>query len=112
MGSFQQSKMVRIYLSEKDRFDGKPLYEAVVDRCRVLKIAGATVFRGAEGFGETAEVHRAHVLTHDLPVMITIVDTNENIERLLPEIEEMMENGLVVSSDVVMRRVNRSSAVH
>jgi PII-like signaling protein len=103
--------MVRIYLSEKDRFDGKPLYEAVVDRCRALKIAGATVFRGAEGFGETAEAHRAHVLTHDWPVMITVVDTNENIERLLPEIEEMMKTGLVISSDVEMRRVNRGPAV-
>lgn len=107
MQSYQQSKMIRVYVNEGDRFDGKPLYEAVVDRCRAMKIAGATVFRGAEGFGEAAELHLAHVLSHHSPVMITIIDSTENIERLVPQLEEMMETGLLVSSDVVIRRVNR-----
>ncbi len=70
--------MIRVYLNEADRFDGKPLYQAPVGRCRTMNIAGS-VFRGAEGFGDTAELHRAHILTHDSPVMITIVDTDENI---------------------------------
>ncbi len=107
MESYQPSKMIRVYLNEGDRFDGKPLYEAVVDRCRAMKIAGATVFRGAEGFGDTAELHRSHVLTHDSPVMITIVDTNENIERLVPELEQIVDSGLIVSSDALVRRVRR-----
>ena len=107
MQSYQPSKMIRVYFSEADRFDGKPLYEAIVDRCRALNVAGATVFRGVEGFGETAEVHRSHMLTNDSPVMITVVDTDENLQRLVPELQEMIENGLVVSSDVKIRRVNR-----
>lgn len=110
MQSYQPSKMIRVYFSEADRFDGKPLYEAIVDRCRALKIAGATVFRGVEGFGDTAEIHRQHVFTHHLPIMVTIVDTGENLQRLLPEIESMIDNGLVVTSDVETRRVHRISA--
>lgn len=99
--------MIRVYLNEADRLDGKPLYEAIVDRCREMNIAGATVFRGAEEFGETAAVHRSHGLAHNAPVMITIVDTDENIQRLVPKIEEIVDSGLVVSSDVIVRRVNR-----
>lgn len=110
MQSYQPSKMIRVYFSEADRFDGRPLYEVIVERCRALNIAGATVFRGVEGFGDAAEVHRSHMLTRDSPVMITIVDTDENMERLVPEIEEMIDNGLVVSSDVNIRRVNRGAA--
>ena len=110
MQSYQPSKMLRVYFSESDRFDGKPLYEAIVDQCRKLNVAGATVFRGLEGYGDTAEIHRQHVLTHDLPIMVTIVDTVENLERLLPEIESMIDDGLVVTSDVETRRVHRSSA--
>jgi uncharacterized protein len=110
MQSYQPSKMIRVYFSEADRFDGRPLYEVIVERCRALNIAGATVFRGVEGFGGAAEVHRSHMLTRDSPVMITIVDTDENMERLVPEIEEMIDNGLVVSSDVNIRRVNRGAA--
>jgi len=109
MQSYQPSKMIRVYLSEADRFDGKPLYEAVVDRCRALNVAGATVFRGVEGLGETAEVHRSHMLTNDSPVMIAIVDTDESLQRLVPELQEMIENGLVVSSDVKIQRVNRGA---
>lgn len=100
--------MIRIYLNEGDRSDGKPLYEAIVDLCRTLKIAGATVFRGDAGFGGTAELHRTHMLGHDAPVMVTIVDTEESIQNLVPKIEEMVESGLVVSSDVIMRRVSRN----
>ena len=67
----------------------KPLYEAIVEKCRELKIAGATVYRGLEGYGDTAEIHRSHILTHDLPIVIQIVDSAENIQRLLPVVEEV-----------------------
>ncbi len=110
MQSYEPSKMIRIYVNEEDRFDSKPLYEAIVDQCRATNIAGATVFRGEEGFGATAEIHRPHLLNHTSPVMITIVDTDENIQRLLPRIEHMVESGLLVASDVVMRRVNRGAS--
>ncbi len=103
-----QAKILRLHFSEHDRYRGKPLYEAVVDKCRELHIAGATVYRGLEGYGETAEVHRSHLLTHDLPIVVCIVDSAENIARLLPEVEDMMDKGLIAMSDVEMIRIQRS----
>ncbi len=102
------AKILRLHFSEHDRFKGKPLYEAVVEKCRELHIAGATVYRGLEGYGETAEVHRAHLLTHDLPIVVSIVDSAENIARLLPVVEEMMDKGLIAMSDVEVIRIQRS----
>src|ERR1041385_4307465 len=100
MRSESPAKLLRIHLSEYDRDHGRPLYEAIVDKCRELKIAGATVFRGLEGYGETAEIHRNHLLSHDLPIVINIVDSAENVERLLPVLEQMMHTGLIAISDV------------
>ena len=99
-----------MHFSEADRHEGKPLYEAVVDRARQLGIAGATVFRGVEGYGETAELHRAHLLRRDQPIVVTIVDTAENIARLIPEIETMMDTGLIATSDVECIRIERGAA--
>lgn len=109
----QNIKMLRIHLSEADRFDGKPLYEAIVVKCRELQIAGATVFRGLEGFGETGEMHEAHLVRHDQPIIVTIVDSAENVARLIPAIEPMMDTGLIASSDVRCIRVRKdpSSAI-
>ncbi len=103
------AKILRLHIGEHDRFEGKPLYEAIVDRCRDLHIAGATVYRGLEGYGETAEIHRAHVLGHDLPIVITVVDTPDNIARLLPEVEAMLDKGMIVLSDVEIVRVVQSA---
>ena len=102
------AKILRLHFSEHDRYRGKPLYEAVVDKCRELHIAGATVYRGLEGYGETAEMHRSHLLTHDLPIIVSIVDSAENIARLLPVVEEMMDKGLIAMRDVEMIRIQRS----
>jgi PII-like signaling protein len=102
------AKILRLHFSEHDRYRGKPLYEAVVDKCRELHIAGATVYRGLEDYGETAEMHRSHLLTHDLPIIVSIVDSAENIARLLPVVEEMMDKGLIAMSDVEMIRIQRS----
>src|SRR5215471_9017255 len=85
MRTIKQAKLLRLHFSESDQYDGKPLYEAIVDRCKQLGIAGATVFRGLEGFGETAEMHRHHAIRKDQPVVVTIVDTPENVGRLIPE---------------------------
>ncbi len=106
----QKAKLLRIHISESDRFGGKPLYEAIVARCRELQIAGATVFRGLEGYGETAELHRARLIRHDLPITITIVDSPENIARLAPLLEEMMDTGLIAVSDVEVIRVQKQTA--
>jgi hypothetical protein len=86
------------------------LYEAIVNKCREMKIAGATVFRGLEGYGETAEMHKSHIIRHDQPILISIVDTAENLARLVPVVEEMMDTGLMAVSDVKTLRVQKKAA--
>jgi PII-like signaling protein len=98
---------MRIHISESDRFGDKPLYEAIVARCREMKIAGATVYRGVEGYGETAEMHKPHLTRRDQPVVISIVDSADNLARLAPVVEEMMDTGLFAVSDVRVIRVQK-----
>ena len=104
------AKLLRIHISEADRFQGKPLYEAIVATCRELKIAGATVFRGLEGYGESAEMHKSHLARHDQPILISIVDTEDNLRRLVPVVEEMMDTGLMAVSDVRVVRVRKKGS--
>ncbi len=107
MQAAQPAEILRIHISEADRLHGKPLYEAIVAKCHELKIAGATVFCGLEGYGETAELHRSHLVRSDRPIVITIVDTSTNIQRIIPVIAEMMDTGLIATSTVQMIRVER-----
>lgn len=106
------ARLLRIHISEGDHFQGKPLYEAIVFKCRELKIAGATVFRGLEGYGESAEMHTSHLARHDQPILISIVDTADNLSRLVPVVEEMMDTGLIAVSDVQVIRVQKKVATH
>ena len=101
------ARLLRIHISESDRFEGKPLYEAIVGKCREMKIAGATVFRGLEGYGESTELHKRHLARHELPILISIVDSRENMERLVPVVEGMMDTGLIAVSDVNVIRVQK-----
>lgn len=110
MRQTQTAKLLRIHISESDRYQGKPLYEAIVAKCRELKIAGATVFLGLEGYGETAEMHRAHLVHSDRPIVITVIDTPENIERLIPVAAGMIDTGVMASSEVQMIRVEKAAA--
>ena len=107
MRTVKKAKILRLHFGEGDRYNGKPLYEAIVNRCLELKIAGATVFRGLEGFGETAEIHRHHLVRKEQPIVVTIVDTEENLARLIPEVEEMMDTGMIATSDVQYMRMER-----
>jgi uncharacterized protein len=109
MQNYQPAKLLRVHFTEQDCYQGKPLYEAIVQKCQELNIAGATVFRGLEGYGDTAEIHRSHILTHDLPIVVQIVDSEENIRRLLPLLEEMMDQGLITTSDVSIVRVQNAA---
>jgi len=109
MPAAQPAKLLRIHISAGDRWQGKPLYEAIVARCRELKIAGATVFRGLEGYGETATLHRHHLARADEPILIAVVDSAEAIERLIPEIEPMIDTGLIAVSPVEVIRVQKKS---
>jgi PII-like signaling protein len=106
------AKLLRLLFTERDRYQGKPLYEAVIEKCCELKIAGATVLRGLEGYGDTAEIHRSHVLKHDLPIVVQIVDGAENIQRLVPIVEEMMDKGLMAVSDVSVVRIQKAKSAH
>ena len=110
MPIYQPAKLMRLHFSEHHRYKGKPLYEAIVQKCLELKIAGTTVLRGLEGYGGMAQIHRSHLLTHDLPIVITIVDSAENIERLAPIVEEMMDTGLIAVSDVQIKRIQKTKA--
>jgi PII-like signaling protein len=110
MQDYQPAKLLRLHFTERDRYRGKPLHEAIFDKCQELKIAGATVFRGLEGFGNTAELHRSHILANDRPVIVQIIDSEENIQRLLPVVEEMLDSGLIAMSNVQVRRIQKASA--
>jgi uncharacterized protein len=109
MPDYLPAKLLRLHFTQEDGYQGRPLYEAVVQKCLELHIAGATVFRGLEGFGDTAEIHRSRVLAHDLPIVVQIVDSEDNIRRLLPAVEEMMDKGLIAMSDVMIRRVEKGA---
>jgi len=100
MRTVRHAKLLRVHVGEGERHEGQPLYEAIVDRCKELGIAGATVFRGLEGYGETAEIHRRHLGRKDQPIVVTIVDTEEQLNLLLPEVERMLDTGMIVTSDV------------
>lgn len=107
MQTAQPAKLLRIHISASDRYQGKPLYEAIVARCRELKIAGATVFRGLEGYGETAMLHKHHLARPEEPILIAIVDTADAVERLIAEIEPMIDTGLIAISAVEVIRVQK-----
>jgi PII-like signaling protein len=110
MRTVEKARLLRLHFSERDQHGGKPLYEAIVERCKQLKIAGATVFRGLEGYGDSAEIHRHHLMSKDQPIVVMIVDTPENVARAIPELEAMMGTGMIATSDVEYIRIERPLA--
>jgi PII-like signaling protein len=105
------AKMVRIHFGEDDRWHGKPLYEAIVEEARRQDLAGATVYRGIEGYGASSRIHRKHLLTSsDLPIMVCIIDEADNIQRFLPTLEVMVHEGLIAISDVEVIRYTHREA--
>jgi uncharacterized protein len=108
-----QARMLRIHFGERDKWQGKPLHEAIVAKCRELGMAGATVYRGIEGYGASTRIHHASFWTFskDAPIMLTIIDTQEQIEKLVPHLDEMVGEGLIAMSDVeVIRYVHQEGA--
>lgn len=103
------ARLMRIYLGESDRWHGEPLYEAIVNRLRVLGTAGATVYRGLLGYGVKGHTHKSGILpfSRDLPIMISVVDSQERLDRAIAEIEPMMQDALIVLSDVDIVRLVR-----
>ncbi len=92
-----EGKLLRVFVGESDTWHGRPLYEAIVARVREEGLAGATVVRGIEGFGAHSRIHSSRILrlSQDLPIVIELVDTAENIDRVLPILDEMVSEGMV-----------------
>lgn len=94
--------LLRIFIGESDKWQHKPLYEAIVLKAREIRLAGATVLRGQMGFGKTSHLHTTKILrlSMDLPLIIEIVDSEEKINAFLPTLDQMMGGGLVTLEKV------------
>jgi len=97
-----EAQLLRIFVGESDKYHGQPLYQAIVEDARQRGLAGATVLRGTLGFGAHSRIHSAKVLrlSEDLPMVVEIVDTPEAIEAFLPDLDEMIGEGLVTLEKV------------
>jgi PII-like signaling protein len=104
------ARMLRIHFGEADKWQGKTLHEAIVSKCMELGVAGATVYRGIEGYGASTRIHRRSYwkFSKDAPIMLTIIDSEEQIEKLLPHLDEMVEEGLIAISRVEVIRYTRN----
>jgi len=102
-----KAKLLRIYMGEADQWNGEPLYDAIVKQLRMMDISGATVYRGILGYGVKGHTHKERFLhmSHDLPVMVAVVDTADKLNKAMDTIESMMQDGLIVTSDVEIVRL-------
>lgn len=93
----EDAVLLRIFIGESDRWEHRPLYEAIVLKAREMHLAGATVLRGPMGFGKSSRLHTAKILrlSMDLPVVIEIVDSEAKVQAFLPELDRIMQGGLV-----------------
>ena len=98
----KQALLLRIFIGEDDRWQGSPLYEAIVLKAREMHLAGATVLRGPMGFGASSRLHTTKILrlSEDLPLVIEIVDSEEKINEFLPVLDGMMASGLITLEKV------------
>ncbi len=105
------AKLLRIYIGEDDRWEDEPLHEAIVKKLRMMDIAGATVYRGLIGYGAQNRVHRSGFLglSKDLPIMLSVIDTEEKIRGVLPVLDEMVDEGLIALSDVEIIKYTHSA---
>ena len=105
-----RGKLLRIYMGENDTWNGEPLYDAIVKQLRMMDVSGATVYRGILGYGFTGQTHKEGFLhlSHDLPVMVSVIESAEKLNAAMETIEGMMKDGLVVLSDVEFIRLVHS----
>ena len=96
------AQRLRIYVGESDRWEGKPLYETIVRLAKEKDMGGATVLRGVMGYGANSRIHTASIvdLSSDLPVLVEIIDSEEYINKLLPYLDEMLEEGMITIDDI------------
>ena len=97
-----EATLLRIFIGESDRYENRPLYEAIILKAREMHLAGATALRGPIGFGKSSRMHTSKILrlSMDLPLVIEIVDSEENIQSFLPALDEMMQSGLLTMEKV------------
>jgi len=107
-----QGCLLRVFLGEDDRWEGKPLHVAIVERARAQGLAGATVLRGLLGFGASSRIHATHVLrlSDDLPLVVEIVDREDKVRAFLPALDEMVRDGMVTLErvEVLFYRTGRT----
>jgi PII-like signaling protein len=105
-------KLLRIFFDETDKRNGVPFYEAVVAECQAEGVSGVTVFRGIEGFGMSARIHRARMwpFTKDAPIVVNVIDRSEIVSRLMSRLDRLEFDGLVAISDVEVIRYSTTSA--
>jgi len=108
----EEGLCLRIFVGESDNYNGRPLYEQIVLKARELHLAGATVTRGIMGFGADSRIHTAKLLrlSEDLPVIIEIVDIEENLNKLLPFLDETVKEGLITLKKVRVIKYRHSKA--
>lgn len=109
MAAARAAKLLRVHVSEADRWAGEPLHEAIVAKCREMGVAGATVLRGVEGYGDAAELHRGGLLGRDRPIEVVVVDSAEKVAALAAAVEPMLDTGVMAVSDVQVVRVQKPS---
>lgn len=107
-----EASMLRIHFGEGDKWKGKPLHEAIVAKCQELGIAGAIVYRGLEGYGTSTRIHYSShwTFSKDAPIVVSIIDTEEQVKKLIPHLDSMVEEGLIAMSRVEVIRYSRSAA--
>ena len=106
----EEGALLRVFIGETDSYKGKPLYEQIVLKARELNLVGATVVRGIMGFGADSRMHTAKILrlSEDLPIIIEIVDTEENLQKLQPFLDEAVEEGLITLEKVKVIKYRHS----
>lgn len=106
-----QASMLRIHFGEGDRWQGAPLHEAILAKCQELGMAGAIVYKGIEGYGTSTRIrHASHwKFSKDAPIMLSIIDKEEQIAKLIPHLDEMIDEGLVATSRVDVIRYSRTA---
>ena len=106
-----KAKMMRILIGEHDKWNGKPLHEALVESLRANDIAGVTVYRGILGYGANRRMHKDNTLSfsHDAPILLSVVDTEEKLRAYFPVLDQMIQQGLVAMSDVEIIKYTHDS---
>ena len=106
-----QAIMLRIHFGESDRWEGIPLHEAILAKCKELGMAEAIVYRGIDGYGTSTRIrHASHwTFSKDTPIMLSVIDIQEQIERLFPHLDKMVDEGLIATSRVEVIRYSRKA---